>query len=57
MVQVKCRIGESIEKPLRALKKKVDKEQILKTARKQRYAAKPSIKKREKSKAARKYQR
>ncbi|MBS0622418.1 MAG: 30S ribosomal protein S21 [Verrucomicrobia bacterium] len=55
MPQVKVRIGESIEKALRLLKKKVDKEQILKTARKQRFAAKPSVKKREKSKAARKY--
>ncbi len=57
MASVRCRMGESIEKALRALKKKIDKEQILKTARKQRFAAKPSIKKREKSKAARKYQR
>jgi small subunit ribosomal protein S21 len=54
---VKCRIGESIERALRAFKKKVDKEQILKIARKQRFAAKRSIKKREKSKAARKYRR
>ena len=57
MTSVKCRHGEPIDKALRLLKKKVDKEQILKTARKQRFAAKPSIKKREKAKAARKYNR
>jgi small subunit ribosomal protein S21 len=57
MTSVKCRHGEPIDKALRLLKKKVDKEQILKVARNQQFASKPSIKKREKAKAARRYQR
>jgi len=52
---VKVRSGESIEKALRALKKKIDKEGILKAAKAYRFYDKPSIKKRAKSKAALKY--
>jgi small subunit ribosomal protein S21 len=54
MTQVKVRIGESIDKALRQLKKKLDKEGIMKSAKAHRFYDKPSVKKRAKSKAARK---
>jgi small subunit ribosomal protein S21 len=57
MPSVKVRVGESIEKALRALKKKVDKEAIMKTAKAHRFHDKPSVKKRAKSKAALKHRR
>ena len=53
MATVRCRPGEPLEKALRVLKKKIDKEKVLQTHRKQQFAAKPSIAKREKSKEAR----
>jgi small subunit ribosomal protein S21 len=52
MPSVKVRMGESIDKALRALKKKLDKEGIMKSAKAHRFYDKPSIKKRAKSKAA-----
>ena len=55
MTSVKVRIGESIDKALRALKKKLDKEGVMKTAKAHRFYDKPSVKKRAKSKAAAKY--
>lgn len=55
MSNVKVRMGESIEKALRVLKKKLDKEGIMKAAKAHRYYDKPSVKKRAKSKAAAKY--
>lgn len=55
MPSVKVRIGESIDKALRALKKKLDKEGIMKSAKAHRYYDKPSIRARAKSKAAAKY--
>ena len=55
MPNVKVRTGESIDKALRALKKKLDKEGIMKTAKAHRFYDKPSVKKRAKSKAALKY--
>lgn len=57
MPSVKVRMGESIEKALRALKKKVDKEGILKTFKAHRFYDKPSVKSRAKAKAALKYRR
>ena len=54
MTQVKVRIGEPIDKALRLLKKKLDKEGIMKSAKAHRFYDKPSVKKRAKSKAARK---
>lgn len=54
MVSIKVRIGESIDKALRALKKKLDKEGTMKAAKAHRFYDKPSIKKRAKSKAAKK---
>jgi small subunit ribosomal protein S21 len=52
MSSIKARIGEPIDKALRALKKKLDKEGVMKTAKAHRFYDKPSIKKRAKSKAA-----
>ncbi len=54
MPSIKVRIGEPIEKALRALKKKLDKEGIMKTAKANRFYDKPSVKSRAKSKAAKK---
>jgi small subunit ribosomal protein S21 len=54
MPNVKVRMGEPIDKALRTLKKKLDKEGIMKSAKAHRFYDKPSIKKRAKSKAARK---
>ena len=55
MTNVKVRMGESIDKALRVLKKKLDKEGVMKSAKAHRYYDKPSVKKRAKSKAAAKY--
>jgi small subunit ribosomal protein S21 len=57
MTVVKVRIGDSIDKALRALKKRLDKEGVMKSVKAHRFYAKPSIKKRAKSKAALKYKR
>ncbi len=54
MPSVKVRMGEPIDKALRILKKKLDKEGIMKSAKAHRFYDKPSVKKRAKSKAARK---
>lgn len=54
MPNIKVRIGEPIDKALRALKKKLDKEGIMKSAKAHRFYDKPSVKKRAKSKAAHK---
>ena len=55
MPNVKVRAGEPIDKVLRALKKKLDKEGIMKVAKAHRFYDKPSVRKRAKSKAALKY--
>lgn len=57
MSQVKVRSGEPIDKALRALKKKLDKEGVMKSVKAHRFYLKPSVKKRAKSKAALKYRR
>ena len=57
MTSVKVRTGESIEKALRILKKKLDKEGIMKTAKANRFYDKPSIKSRAKAKAALKHKK
>lgn len=57
MTIVKVRPGESIDKALRALKKRLDKEGVMKAVKAHRFYLKPSIKKRAKSKAALKYRR
>jgi len=57
MTKVKVRIGDSIDKALRVLKKRLDKEGIMKTVKAHRFYSKPSIAKRAKAKAAMKYKR
>lgn len=57
MPGVKVRIGESLDRALRLLKKKMDKEGIFKAVRKRRFYDKPSKRKRDKSKAALKQRR
>lgn len=52
MPSVKVRMGEPVDKALRALKKKLDKEGIMKAAKAHRFYDKPSVKSRLKSKAA-----
>lgn len=52
MPSVKVRIGEPIDKALRALKKKLDREGVMKAAKAHRFYDKPSVKSRLKSKAA-----
>lgn len=53
MTEIKIRKGESVEKALRRMKKKMDKEGIVREIRSRRYFEKPSIKKRKKSARAR----
>lgn len=55
MTTVRMRPGDSLEKALRILKKKLDKEGVMKAVKAHRFYLKPSIQKRAKSKAARKY--
>jgi small subunit ribosomal protein S21 len=57
MTTVKVRPGDSLDKALRALKKRLDKEGIMKTVKAHRFYSKPSVQKRAKSKAALKYKR
>lgn len=52
MPNIKVRIGEPLDKALRALKKKLDKEGIMKSAKAHRFYDKPSVRKRAKSKIA-----
>ena len=53
MTEVKCRKGESVEKALRRLKKKLDKEGIMREIRAHRYFEKPSERRRRKAARAR----
>ncbi len=57
MTLVKVRVGDSIDKALRALKKRLDKEGVMKSVKAHRFYVKPSVKKRAKAKAALKYRR
>jgi small subunit ribosomal protein S21 len=57
MTCVKVRIGEPLDKALRALKKRLDKEGVMKAVKAHRFYTKPSIAKRAKSKAALKYKK
>lgn len=50
MVEVKVKKGESVDKALRRLKKKLDREGVLREARQRRAHEKPSDKKRRKAK-------
>ncbi|MBM3821442.1 MAG: 30S ribosomal protein S21 [Verrucomicrobia bacterium] len=53
MTETKLRKGESVEKALRRLKKKVDREGTLKEVRNHRHFEKPSERRRRKMKMAR----
>jgi small subunit ribosomal protein S21 len=57
MTLVKVRTGDSIDKALRALKKRLDKEGVMKAVKAHRFYLKPSVKKRAKAKAALKYKK
>lgn len=57
MITVKVRVGETIEKSLRALKKKLDKEGVMKTVKAKRYYDKPSVREKNKQKMAVKYRK
>ncbi len=57
MPSVRVRAGESLDKALRVLKKKLDKEGTIKAAKAHRFYDKPSVKSRAKSKAALKYKK
>lgn len=53
MTEVKIRKGESVDKALRRLKKKLDKEGVMRQIRAHRHYEKPSEKKRRKAARAR----
>ncbi len=53
MTEIKLRKGEPVERALRRLKSKLNREQTLQTARAHRRFEKPSAKRRRKEKAAR----
>jgi small subunit ribosomal protein S21 len=53
MVEIKLRRGEPVDKAIRRLKKKMDREQTLQQFRMRRRFEKPSARKRRKEKAAR----
>ena len=53
MTEIKLRKGESVERALRRLKKKLDREGTLRTVRHHRHFEKPNEKRRRKEKAAR----
>jgi small subunit ribosomal protein S21 len=53
MTEIKVRKGEPIERTIRRLRKRLDREQTLQTARAHRRFEKPSAKRRRKEKAAR----
>jgi len=50
MVEIRLKRGESVDKALRRLKKKLDREGILRDARARRSYEKPSVKRRRKAK-------
>ncbi|KAB2660045.1 MAG: 30S ribosomal protein S21 [Verrucomicrobia bacterium] len=53
MTEIKLKKGESVEKALRRLKKRIDREGTLKLVRSHRHYEKPSERKRRKMKVAR----
>ncbi len=53
MTEIKLKKGESVDKALRRLKKKIDREGTLKSVRDRRHFEKPSERKRRKMKVAR----
>ncbi len=57
MITIKVRIGETLEKALRALKKKLDKEGVMKSIKAKRYYIKPSVTEKLKQKQALKFKK
>ena len=53
MTEIKLKKGETVDKALRRLKKKTDREGTLRTVRSRRHYEKPSERRRRKEKAAR----
>ena len=53
MIEIKLKRGEPVDRAIRRLKKKLDREQTLKKFRERRRFEKPSAKRRRKQKAAR----
>jgi small subunit ribosomal protein S21 len=53
LTEVKLKKGESVDKALRRLKKKIDREGVLREVRNHRHYEKPSEKRRRKEKVAR----
>jgi small subunit ribosomal protein S21 len=53
MTEIRLRKGEQVDKALRRLKKKMDREQTLQLFRRRRHYEKPSVETRRKQKAAR----
>ena len=53
MTEIRLKKGESVDKVLRRLKKKLDREGTLRTVRNRRHFEKPSARRRRKEKAAR----
>lgn len=53
MIEIRLKKGEPVERAIRRLKKKLDREQTLKKSRERRRFEKPSAKRRRKQKAAR----
>jgi len=53
MIEIKLKKGEPVERAIRRLKRKLDREQTLKKFRERRRFEKPSAKRRRKQKAAR----
>lgn len=53
MTEIRLKKGESVDRALRRLKKKIDREGILKIVRAHRHYEKPSERRRRKEKAAR----
>ena len=57
MITVKVRVGDALEKSLRTLKKKLDKEGVMKTVKAKRFYDKPSVREKSKQKQALKYRK
>ncbi len=57
MTSVKVRMGESVERALLILKKKLDKEGVMKIIKAKRFADKPSVVEKNKQKQALKYRK
>ena len=52
LTEIRIRKGETLDKALRRLKKRLDRENVIKDARNNRYYEKPSVRRRRKMKVA-----